>query len=453
MPRFGDFSYGFDEDIEGPTKNGLGGGVGAQVGSQTGGSGAGLPVTSMPEMGVPALPPGAPPPPAAPAAFDPSKVPQGVDMEWAQRFHGTDPGDYHRMSEQFAQTQQPKAQPSSAQQQFSTLRNFQSTLSQIQSTRDPNQQAALKDNLARGIAQTLQEQGHDVKFDGDQIIVDGRPYVVGGNPANAGRTFENWAPNSTTSYKPGEIGMGDIPNFSFESLMQQMGGPVDDQTAALVSSILSNPESMGAHVVDSMKARSKDELAELHGGDMDRLRELGVSYGIQDSPWLAAEEMEARGRRNNALVGSNREIDIEAARTNFGDRLNAAGAGTAYSNAKAGRVQSAASLALSRAAATGDRLALRESVNQEAARLGIAAEQVMANYISEKAADASRRWGLQLEADKIAMMDRHFQEELAFKLEQLDMLDQQFGASHDLNLRQQEMLEKEQNWRQSLPQD
>jgi hypothetical protein len=443
MAQFGEFNYGFDEELNRPnfglhqqaaSANGLGGGVGAQVGSQTGGSGAGMP--------------SAPPTPAAPTRTmeQANSILSNAGVSTAETSDQQAWVDGRLSDDEFRHRAASRGASSGGgggvQESFSRIRNLQGTAAQIRSAQDPMQRAALSDQLARGIAQTLQQQGHEVSFDGGQLVVDGRPYVI--------PTFETWQPTGVSGYQPGAIGTDDIPQFSFESLLQQMGGPVDEQTAALVSSILQNPESLSPLMVDTLKARSKDELADLYTGDMARLRELGVSHGIQDSPWLAAEEMDARGRRNSALVASNRDIDIEAARTNFGDRLNAASAGTAFTNARAGRVQAAGSLALARAAATGDRLALRESVNQQAAQLGISAQQVLGSYLAERAADANRRWGLQLEADRLSMMDRQFQEELALKLEQLAQADAQFRAQHDLNVRQQQFVEEEADWRRSL---
>lgn len=68
---------------------------------------------------------------------------------------------------------------------------YADTLTKIQQTTDPRQKAVLQDQLARDLFSTLRTAGHDVKWQGDQLIVDGRPYVVGdGSQTGPGATAD-----------------------------------------------------------------------------------------------------------------------------------------------------------------------------------------------------------------------------------------------------------------------
>lgn len=209
-----------------------------------------------------------------------------------------------------------------------------------------------------------------------------------GAPAPAG-----WKPGEEPGYVPGEVGLDDIPSFSYEDLLRDMemqpvgtldtgyqagrvsndpanfgrveddyaagavtndpleeynfegfgdlgelgAGRTDAQTEDLVSQILENPESYPPHIVEMLKARSKDELAEMQLADDQDLTSLGFANGIQDSNWLASEKLAAQGRRDQALVQSNRDIDLEAAARNTEDRRAAAGVGLSYVDSKDSR--------------------------------------------------------------------------------------------------------------------
>jgi len=335
-----------------------------------------------------------------------------------------------------------------------------SRLRQARESSDPHGRAAGFDSVSRELSDLLAKQGHDIKWQGQQIVIDGRPYVIGGTDPS-----KEWLPSSTSGYQPGEIPTDDIPNFSFESLMEMMATPEVD---ALVNSILANPESLDARTVEMMKAATKDELAEMDIENQQQLDTLGTSYGIQESPWIGAQKMQARRDRDNALVQSNRAIDMEAAETNMADRRAAAELGTAHGAQKQSKVMAAASTALARSAALGDRLALRETVKQKAAELDMRAEELLANHIQHRldsmtklydidvrssdtryGAQLDARTRLQISANQLAMADQHFLEDLAFKIEELDSLEQErrrgqarWEEEHALNIRQQDWLEQ-----------
>lgn len=481
---------------------------------------------------------------------------------------------------------------------------YQDALAKIQQTTDPQQQAVLKDQLARTVFSTLKTAGHDVKWNGDQLMIDGRPYVVGGDsgtsgayeqggvtggaaaetartasapppgftqdkwndankhdpkydvghaiqdhaadlhaiPDEAGRKayMENllhslvpnleaqgwkvyairgekiqlgggpnnepvgwvdtvvdiegaaipaWQPEnaggpqpvqgpglldtgaqgaagvdigtsymppgyappaapasfeaSAPGYQPGDIGTGDIPTFSFDDMVAQLGnaGPTDKATEDLVSSILTHPESVDEHTLETLKARSKDELAQMSAGELEALQARGHQLGIEDSHWLESEMNSSRRSRDQSLVKSNRDLEVSAATTNMADKRAAAELGSSYTNAKASRnlaaTQLAADTTLRAAALRGDRMALRESINQKATELGQSADRIQLDYTMGLIDDATRRGiaelGASIDRAKLAQAGREFQEDLAFKIMALQQADAQFGASYGLD--------------------
>lgn len=253
-----------------------------------------------------------------------------------------------------------------------------------------------------------------------------------------------WQPGQGPSYAPGDIGMQDIPNFDFQSLLDQLlqGDSTDTATKQLIQSILAHPETLDDRTVETMKAKSKEELADMQALDDQDLQRFGDASGIGDSAWLKSERNSSRRARDNSLIDSNRTIDLKAAETRAGDRRAAADLGMSYGNAKASQRQSAVSTAanasLQRAALTGDRLALRESLKQEATKLGQSADQVMSQWLTSQMDDYTRRYGIDTAANidmrKLNQASQEFKEELAFKFAQLAQVDQQFGAGYGLDL-------------------
>lgn len=418
---------------------------------------------------------------------------------------------------------------------------------------DPAERARVQDEVARSVAQSLQGAGHTVKWQGDTLMVDGRPYVVGGSaqpaqaggPADArgaagrpvgaatqppgapvdpnqqydpneamnqvivafrarfnrdltpqeqqallqavgygggpvpgtmlqqaldfvsrysGNLDDPWGagggpggggggqeppPGSGTpewraqwEYTPGEITFDDLDGFDQPSILQQLGPALqpgntraDAATDDLVMSILQNPESMSPEVVAAMKARSKDELAEMGRMEEDALRNFGFDTGITDSNWLRSEQLAATRERQNALVGKNRDIEIDAAKTNAEDRRNAAGLGMEFSDRRFGQVlaskqeqrqavQLAADTGLRAAAVRGDRMALREQINAKAAELGLEADKVALQYTLGLMDDLTKRYGIdvgkEVDLKKLAEQGRQFNEDLALRFAQLE---------------------------------
>lgn len=428
---------------------------------------------------------------------------------------------------------------------------------------DPQQKAVAQDEIARGVASALQGAGHTVKWNGDQLMVDGRPYVIGGattgqgmseaagvpmappdalNPAaeappmmseapatavidpnqaanelnahfrslgfardltpqefealkgllgisgdapitadtivrakqyldnytgDINNPWKNGTPpgggggggtggggggGGTTvgtpqwrsgwkGYQPGEVTMDDLQGLDVDSLMRLLGDPVragalstDPATERMVQGLLDNPYTFDQQMVDTLKAKSKDELAEMGAQDQEALRNYGFDQGITDSNWLASERNAARRDTDRAIVSKNRDIDIMKAETDMADRRKAAELGMEFSDRRFSQVlqsqqerRQAVALAsdtqLRAAAQRGDRMALREQINAKAAELGLDADKMQLQYTLGMMDDLTKRYGIDVGKDidlrKLAEQGRQFNEDLVLKFAQL----------------------------------
>jgi hypothetical protein len=253
-----------------------------------------------------------------------------------------------------------------------------------------------------------------------------------------------FTPGQGPTYTPGDISFDDIPNLSYDDIYNSLTGPGNDTeqaSDALLRNLLEHPESVDAHTLDTMKAKSKDEIAQQQQQEEQDLRSFGVSNGIDDSRWLQSERLASRRSRDNALVASNRDLELGAATTNTADKRAASQLGISYQGQKASQRQAAAALAsdttLRQSAMRGDRMALREQVNQKAAELGISKDQVMSQWLIGLADDATRRLGInvgaQIDMSKLNEQSAEFKEDLAFRLVALGQQDRQFGATYGLS--------------------
>lgn len=254
----------------------------------------------------------------------------------------------------------------------------------------------------------------------------------------------SWMPGAGPTYTPGDIPTSDLPNFSYDGLYNQVvggGSAADQNTDTLVNSLLTNPDSIDAHTLDTMKAKSKDELAQQQQQEEQDLRSFGNAAGIDDSNWLASARASSRQNRDMALVKSNRDLELQAATTNKSDERAAAQLGASYTAQKAQIRQNAAQLAsdatLRQASLNTDRMALRESVKQKAAELGISSDQVMSQYLLGLADNATRLHGIDVSASidwaKLKEQSVEFKEDIAFRLSQLNQQADQFGYSYGLD--------------------
>lgn len=496
-------------------------------------------------------------PMSLPGLGAPGTPPQPQPQAQAQPFAST--GLTGAMEPSWATTSQPQGSssptpekpsagaPGPAQNSYQQVRELQSSLDAVNAAKDPQSKAVAQDRLARTIYTSLQADGHDVKWQGQELIVDGRPYHLatppataaadgavppagpvgsatipqqqaidfvnqfatqhlgrpatpeelesvaqfaesvgwvrggdltatqwnqvqdwmnaqiaggygappgtappgpgpgepGGPPAQPGGpprpTFESMAP----SYTPGEVPLDDLDGMSMDQLLARFQTPNSGATDSLMASILQNPESLDARTVGMLKARSADELAEMEAAELEDLKRFGWATGNQDSNWLASEQAMGRRERQNALVKSNRDIDLTAAQTNMEDRRKAATLGMQHGEQGRQNVALAADVNLRAASVKGDRYALREQIKAKATELGIAEDEMQLRYTTELLQDITQRYGIdigaQIDREQLAQQGREFQEELAFKLAdlaekmqfayaQLAQEDAQFGA-------------------------
>lgn len=251
-----------------------------------------------------------------------------------------------------------------------------------------------------------------------------------------------WAPGQGAGYTPGDIPM-DTPEFSYDQLFNQAQAPnaIDGQLDDYMQNLLAHPESLDQHTVDTLKAKQRDTLAEQAAMDDQEAQITGANMGIGDSNWLASERNARRWQRDSAMNKSAQDIDINAATTNMADRRAAGQLGLSYQGQLKSQKQQAMALAadttLRASALKGDRLALRESVNQKAKELGISSDQVMSSWLLGMADDATRRYGIdvskEIDLKKLSNASQEFKEELAYKLAALAQDDAQFGAKYGLD--------------------
>lgn len=290
-------------------------------------------------------------------------------------------------------------------------------------------------------------------------------------------------PTAPTYTAPGAMDNSDLEGFGVDDIMQRLGptpqfegfgdlgdlggGPTDDATQDLVMQMLQHPESMDPRTVDMLKAKSKDELADMARSDDENLLAGGYANGIQDSNWLASERNARRGERDRSLVENNRNIDMNAAATNMADRRAAAAAGQSFTESKNTRnlanrgqrfqeaqqkianqfksteehraaVQLASDTSLRAAAMKNDRRGLEEGFKQKAAELGLSAEKIRTDYLLGLMDNATRTHGIDVGAavdrEKLSQAGREFQQDMIFRIMSLEQQDRQFGANYGLDL-------------------
>lgn len=522
--------------------NANGGTPGSQAGSMTGLSNTGVSTTNTPTLQ---------PPPAVKSVTG-SAIPggaetAGVSGTWGGITTSAAPLDNATPGSVSTQTQQ---QVQGFDSQISAM------LSKLGSATDPTQHAMAKDELSRTLFQQLSTAGHDVKWDGDNLMVDGRPYTVAGStpaptgvagtgangvpsrPAdlasalsmanqiayggNAKHTDPNyweklwahdpdyawrrmlgeqagpqdaattgpfagqsvgggtagdagyqapsfapssgmasalqssltaprpapatlagvkaaggiqdpalpsdlagWRPSTSPLYTPGDISFSDIPEFTRESMLGEMtGDPTSMATGGLVNQILAHPESMDQHTTDTLKAQMKDTVAEQQQQEEQDMQSFGAASNISDSNWLASQRLASRRGRDMAVAKGNQDVDIQAAKQNQADRLNAAGVGLQAGSQRQSAVATATSAALQKSAVTGDRMQLREQVKQAAAQMQLSQDQVMSNFILDKERNLTSRYGIdlgaQIDLEKLNQSDSQHREDLMAKLAELE---------------------------------
>lgn len=311
-----------------------------------------------------------------------------------------------------------------------SVAKYSDLMSRIGSSSDPMQQALDRDRLARQVFDDLQAAGHDVNWDKDELVVDGRRYVVGGTAA-------------ATAYQPGEIGTGDIPQLSLDDYLARASAqtPVETMADKVVMDVLGDPfGGFDQSYSDNLKAKAKDTAADTWLQEDQSISDMAhqLNQDPLSSPWAASERLGARRSRDMGLAGINTDIDITTQDLRSSKQREAAGLGASYAGQKSQQRLNALTLAsdnvFKQAALTGDRMALRESVKQAAASLGLQSDALMRDYIIAKQRELTQRVGLRLGFDidqaKLDQESSQFKEDLAMRMAQLEELQHEFDANY-----------------------
>ncbi len=301
-----------------------------------------------------------------------------------------------------------------------------------------------------------------------------------------------WEQTRSGNYQPGEVTFGDIPDYGMDGAAVadpsrvdatsefDAGSGLDPDIEASIQDLIRNP-SIDQRTIDILKAQAKEELTQGHRQENENIVGLASRYNIEDSNWMASEQAMSDRELHGNLAGVNADIEIEAARTNTADRRAATQLGAQFASDQ-GQRQLAEDQAASRhsewaqslnmqeeqfteqlnfsyesmqrnsafqtAALTGDRMQLRESVNAEAERLGLASDQLQLQYTLALADDAIQKYGIELGGDidiaRLGEQSREFQEDLSFRFTQLatsselqllalQMSSEQFKAQYGLD--------------------
>lgn len=268
------------------------------------------------------------------------------------------------------------------------------------------------------------------------------PYVPGATPDYASM----WSPSATDTYVPGQIGNEGMPDFTYESLLQdaQSGNPVEAGTDSLVNELLAHPESLDAHTVEMMKAQDAEEQQQANLSEDQASRRYGFQAGLTDSPWLASERASNARTADANIISDRRNIELKAADTNMSDRRAAAAIGVQYQGQRAAQKQAAVNLAVSgsiaKAAETRNRFQLNEDLKEKAAELSISKDKLIQDYVTSSVADLTKRYGVDVGAGidtaKLSEQSDEFKADLLFRLQSLAQQNDQFGRSLDQNDRQ-----------------
>lgn len=72
--------------------------------------------------------------------------------------------------------------------------SYQSYLDSINGATDPRQQLVARDGLARQLQSDLEADGHTIKWNGDTLMIDGRPYELGSGASSGNRETDLESP-------------------------------------------------------------------------------------------------------------------------------------------------------------------------------------------------------------------------------------------------------------------
>lgn len=156
------------------------------------------------------------------------------------------------------------------------------------------------------------------------------PTSLGNNPFSTynGSTFNTQAPQG---YKADQFDQFSGPN--------QSAGNAG--VANIMQAILGNPESMGAETVNQMKNAGKETALLQAKQNAMRAQNSAAARGTAGGGAAGALDRRINDNASGEILRNNRDIDVTAAKTNFGDRINAMGAADSVLNNQMGRETSA----------------------------------------------------------------------------------------------------------------
>lgn len=312
---------------------------------------------------------------------------------------------------------------------------YSDLVSTIQSAQNPQAAAGAQDQLARTLYADLTAAGHTVKWDGDTLLVDGRPYVLAGpGQAQPPQAFTPSAPTYTpTSVDP-------LTNFNPTAGTEG----IDAATRDAITRLLANPSGVNP---DVLKAKSREEAAALAQQSDEDLLRFGFQGGIDDSRWLASERASNLRGRDEAVIRSNRDIDIQTGGQQAADTRAAIATSQSYQALRADN-------AFRTAALQGDRIALDNALQQRATELGLSADNLRLDYTMGLMNDLTQRFGIttnaQLTREQLAQAGSQFQQDLIFRLNQLEQADAQFAAEYGLEAARFKAAEDQRGWDNSF---
>lgn len=190
----------------------------------------------------------------------------------------------------------------------------------------------------------------------------------------------------------------------------------------LVQQMLEHPESLSERDVETLKAKSAEDSASATRAQDEELQHFGYGAQLQDSPWLASQRATNAWKGREATIKSNRDIDISAMQKRQSDRVAAADLGQAYVKFQADK-------------------------KKQAADLGISQQQVLISYITAQHDFFAKSMGYQIDAAKLAQQSLQFQQDLAFRYEQLMQQSEQFAAEFNLAMQKFQHQKDEDAWK------
>lgn len=271
----------------------------------------------------------------------------------------------------------------------------------------------------------------------------------GSGAGGAGDTYQSWLdggqhgtmPGMPPGWQPGQNHMfdglfdtldpnaGDLPGY--DQIYQQLSqtSPTEQNTSDLVNRILQNPHSLSDQTIEMLKSKNAEELAGAQRLQDEDMQGFAGAAGQLDSPWLAAERGQSAWDRRSKTIDSNRNVDLGAAEQNRTDELNAAKLGQGFAGYQTAKAQTAINTAvqgaLGKLGEQRTRTQMNNAFKEAAAQLGMSADQLQMAYIKN-----NNDFGIDMK--KLSLQSSQFQQELAFRIQQLQQQDSQFGANYQL---------------------